>query len=90
VRLVNTYGIGEYYAPYPYPGALCIFMYHTLYGIPYTVYTPYHRTFTYVADMGPTLSNQRKEAPFRDISPPFLQVHRAGSSCSGDWSVQRR
>ena len=57
VRLFNTYGIGEYYAPYPYAGAVAIFMYHALHDIPYTVYTNHYRTFTYVTDIARTLSN---------------------------------
>ena len=58
VRLFNTYGPGEYYAPHPgYAGALCIFAYQALHDIPYTVYGGHHRTFTYVTDIARTLSN---------------------------------
>ncbi len=55
VRLFNTYGPGEYYSPYR--SALCIFMYHALHDIPYTVYTGHHRTSTYVSDTVRTLAN---------------------------------
>jgi dTDP-glucose 4,6-dehydratase len=55
VRLFNTYGPGEYYSPYR--SALCIFMYHALHGIPYTVYTGHHRSSTFVADTARTLAN---------------------------------
>jgi dTDP-glucose 4,6-dehydratase len=57
LRLFNVYGLGEYYAPYPYAGVLCIFMYHALHNIPYTVYTNHYRAFTYVTDLALTLSN---------------------------------
>lgn len=55
VRLFNTYGPGEFYSPYR--SALCIFMYHALHDLPYTVYTGHHRTSTYVTDTARTLAN---------------------------------
>jgi dTDP-glucose 4,6-dehydratase len=55
VRLFNTYGPGEYYSPYR--SALCIFCYHALHDIPYTVYLGHRRTSTYVTDCCATLAN---------------------------------
>jgi dTDP-glucose 4,6-dehydratase len=55
VRLFNTYGPGEYYSPYR--SALCIFSYHALHGLPYTVYLGHRRTSTYVTDVCVTLAN---------------------------------
>lgn len=55
VRLFNTYGPGEYYSPYR--SALCIFSYHAIHGLPYTVYLGHRRTSTYVTDVCATLSN---------------------------------
>lgn len=55
VRLFNTYGPGEYYSPYR--SAICIFIYHALHGMPYTVYLNHRRTSTYVDDTVATLGN---------------------------------
>ena len=55
VRLFNTYGPGEYYSPYR--SALCIFCYHALHDLPYTVYMGHRRTSTYVSDCCSTLAN---------------------------------
>ena len=55
VRLFNTYGPGEYYSPYR--SALCIFCYHALNDLPYTVYLGHLRTSTYVSDCCSTLAN---------------------------------
>ena len=55
VRLFNTYGPGEYYSPYR--SALCIFCYHALHDLPYTVYLGHRRTSTFVSDTCKTLAN---------------------------------
>ena len=55
VRLFNTYGPGEYYSPFR--SALCIFCYHALNDLPYTVYLGHRRTSTYVTDCCSTLAN---------------------------------
>jgi dTDP-glucose 4,6-dehydratase len=55
VRLFNTYGPGEYYSPYR--SALCIFCYHAINDLPYTVYLGHRRTSTYVSDCCATLAN---------------------------------
>jgi len=55
VRLFNTYGPGEYYSPYR--SALCIFCYHALHDLPYTVYLGHQRTSTFVTDACVTLAN---------------------------------
>ena len=55
VRLFNTYGPGEYYSSYR--SALCIFCYHALHDLPYTVYLGHRRTSTYVSDCCATLAN---------------------------------
>jgi len=55
VRLFNTYGPGEYYSPYR--SALCIFCYHALHDLNYTVYLGHRRTSTYVTDVCNTLAN---------------------------------
>ncbi len=55
VRLFNTYGPGEYYSPYR--SALCIFCYHALNDLPYTVYLGHRRTSTYVSDCCTTIAN---------------------------------
>ena len=55
VRLFNTYGPGEYYSPYR--SALCIFCYHALHDLPYTVYLGHRRTSTFVTDACRTLAN---------------------------------
>jgi dTDP-glucose 4,6-dehydratase len=55
VRLFNTYGPGEYYAPYR--SVLCRWIYHALHGEPYVVYRRHKRTSTYVDDTARTLAN---------------------------------
>ncbi|MGI8827581.1 MAG: NAD-dependent epimerase/dehydratase family protein [Chloroflexota bacterium] len=55
VRLFNTYGPGEYYAPYR--SVICRWIYHVLHNQPYTVYTGHKRTSTYVNDTVRTLAN---------------------------------
>ena len=55
VRLFNTYGPGEPYSPYR--SVICLFTYRALHNIPFTVYTGYKRTSTYITDMARTLSN---------------------------------
>ena len=55
VRLFNTYGPGEYYSPYR--SALCIFCYHAINDLPYTVYLGHRRTSTFVSDCCATLAN---------------------------------
>lgn len=55
LRLFNAYGPGERY--HPYRSVVCLFVYRALMGLPYEVYRGYHRTFTYVDDMIPTLAN---------------------------------
>jgi dTDP-glucose 4,6-dehydratase len=55
VRLFNTYGPGEYYSPYR--SAVCKFIYHAMFGQPYTVFLGHHRTSTYVTDIARTLAN---------------------------------
>ena len=48
VRLFNTYGPGEFYAPYR--SALCVFIYRALHSLPYTVYRQHQRTSLYIDD----------------------------------------
>lgn len=55
VRLFNTYGPGEYYAPYR--GVICRIAYAALHDLPYEVYLNHHRTFMYVTDTVRTLAN---------------------------------
>src|SRR6185503_9415687 len=55
VRLFDTYGPGEHFSPYA--GAVSVFAYSALHGIPYEVYLNHHRTFTYVTDVTRTLAN---------------------------------
>ena len=55
LRLFNAYGPGERY--HPFRSVVCLFVYRALMGLPYEVYRGYHRTFTYVDDMIPTLAN---------------------------------
>jgi dTDP-glucose 4,6-dehydratase len=55
LRLFNAYGPGERY--HAYRSVVCLFVYRALMGLPYEVYRGYHRTFTFVDDMIPTLAN---------------------------------
>jgi dTDP-glucose 4,6-dehydratase len=55
VRLFNTYGPGEPYSRYR--SAICIFAYHALHDLPFTVYTGHLRTSTFVSDTTRTLAN---------------------------------
>ena len=55
VRLFNTYGPGESYSRYR--SAICIFAYHALHDMPFTVYTGHLRTSTFVSDTTRTLAN---------------------------------
>lgn len=55
VRLFNTYGPGEHYSPYR--SVVCIFVYHALHGLPYTVYLNHGRTSTYIDDCIAALAN---------------------------------
>jgi dTDP-glucose 4,6-dehydratase len=55
VRLFNTYGPGEPYAPYR--SANCVFVYRALHDLPFKVYTKHRRTSTYILDCARTLAN---------------------------------
>lgn len=55
VRLFNTYGPGEYYAPYR--SVICRWVYHALHDQPYVVYTAHRRTSTYIDDAVRALAN---------------------------------
>lgn len=55
VRLFNTYGPGEYYAPYR--SVNCRFLYCALHGLPLVVHRGHSRTSTYLPDAIATLSN---------------------------------
>ena len=55
VRIFNTYGPGERYSPYR--SVICLFCYHALQNMPYTVYLNHHRTSTFITDMANTLAN---------------------------------
>jgi dTDP-glucose 4,6-dehydratase len=55
VRLFNTYGPGEHYSPYR--SVICVFTYHALHNLPYTVYLDHHRTSTYIHDCIQALAN---------------------------------
>lgn len=54
-RFFNAYGPGEYY--HHYRSVVCLFCYHALFGLPWTVYEGYHRVFMYINDFIPTLAN---------------------------------
>lgn len=54
-RLFNTYGPGEYYAPYR--SMVCIFTYCALHNLTYQVYLNHHRTSTYIDDCVNALAN---------------------------------
>jgi len=54
LRLFNAYGPGEYY--HKYRSVVCLFVYHALHGLPYTVFQGYHRVFMYVDDLVPTMA----------------------------------
>ena len=55
LRFFNAYGPGEYY--HAYRSVVCLFCYRALMGLPYDVYTGYHRVFQYVDDLVDTLAN---------------------------------
>jgi dTDP-glucose 4,6-dehydratase len=55
LRLFNVYGPGEYYTPYR--SVACMFIYHALHGMPYTVYLDHHRTSSYIDDAISAISN---------------------------------
>lgn len=55
VRLFNTYGPGEYYAPYR--SVNCRFLYSALMGIPWVVYRGHGRTSTYLTDSVVAIAN---------------------------------
>ena len=55
LRLFNSYGPGECYSPYR--SVVCIFVYRTLRGLPYTVYTQHRRSLTYIDDMVKAMAN---------------------------------
>lgn len=55
VRLVNCYGPKEHYTPYR--GFIPKFIYHSLFGIPYTVYKGHKRIIDYVEDSCRTWAN---------------------------------
>ncbi len=55
LRFFNAYGPGEHY--HRYRSVVCLFCYRALMGLPYDVYTGYHRVFQYVDDLIDTLAN---------------------------------
>lgn len=55
VRLFNTYGPGEFYSPFR--SVNCIFCYHGMNNLPFTVYRGHRRTSTYVSDAILALAN---------------------------------
>jgi dTDP-glucose 4,6-dehydratase len=55
VRLFNTYGPGEYYTPYR--SVTCLFIYHVLHDLPYTVYVGHKRNSLYINDCTRCLAN---------------------------------
>jgi dTDP-glucose 4,6-dehydratase len=55
IRLFNTYGPGEYYAPYR--SVNCRFLYCALHGLPWVVFRGHKRTSTYLQDTVNTLCN---------------------------------
>lgn len=54
VRLFNTYGPGEYFAPFR--SAICRFAYSALMDLPYTVYLNHRRTSIFISDTVRTLA----------------------------------
>lgn len=55
LRIFNTYGPGEYYAPYR--SVNCRFLYSALKGLPWTVHRGHKRTSTYLSDTVRTVAN---------------------------------
>lgn len=55
VRPVNCYGPGEHYTPYR--GFIPLFIFHALFGKPYTVYKGHKRIIDYVEDTVNTFAN---------------------------------
>ena len=55
VRPVNCYGPHEHY--HPYKGFIPLFIYHALFGKPYTVYQGHKRIIDYVEDTARTFAN---------------------------------
>ncbi|MBN2518215.1 MAG: NAD(P)-dependent oxidoreductase [Candidatus Altiarchaeota archaeon] len=55
LRLFNIYGPGEYYSPYR--SVACLFIYHALHDMPYTVYLNHHRTSSYIDDAINAIAN---------------------------------
>ncbi|WP_029896197.1 NAD-dependent epimerase/dehydratase family protein [Desulfohalovibrio reitneri] len=55
IRLFNTYGPGEFYAPYR--SVNCRFIYCALHGLPWVVYRGHQRTSTYLPDTVNSLCN---------------------------------
>ncbi len=55
LRLFNTYGPGEYY--HPYRSVNCKFCYHSLFGLPITVFKGHYRSSTYIDDCVRTVAN---------------------------------
>jgi len=55
LRLFNVYGPGEYYSKYR--SVICLFIYHALHNIPYTVYLNHRRCSSYVDDSIRTMAN---------------------------------
>ncbi len=54
LRFFNAYGPGEHY--HAYRSVVCLFCYRAMMGLPYTVYSGYHRVFQYVDDLIDTLA----------------------------------
>lgn len=54
LRFFNAYGPGERYTPYR--SVVALFCYRALAGIPFDVYSGYHRTFMHIDDFVPTLA----------------------------------
>lgn len=55
LRLFNTYGPGEHYSDYR--SVICLFVYRALHGLPYTVFTRHHRTFSWIDDTVRAMAN---------------------------------
>jgi dTDP-glucose 4,6-dehydratase len=75
VRLFNTYGPGEYFAPFR--SAICRFAYSALMGLPYTVYLNHRRTSIFISDAVRTL------AALTDVFVPG-EVYNIGGTESHD------
>lgn len=57
-RFFNAYGPGEKY--HDYRSVVALFCYRALHGMDFTVYKGYHRTFMFIDDFIPTLTNVGK------------------------------